>query len=141
MSKDSKPQSLGLFEASKSKTAANISVKREELAGKLGSTMFKGIVDHKIKEMEDWAYKVGMKAIKALADSEQACEQASKLKPDNVVISATGVRSENYTQETFNKKKKTFDTHNQLVDFMDKAFAGKEEDIKALEAFLDKNFK
>ena len=34
MSTNNKPQSLGLFEASKSKTAANISVKREELAAK-----------------------------------------------------------------------------------------------------------
>lgn len=141
MSKDNNPQSLGLFEVSKSKTAADISKKREESAIKLGSTMFKGIVDHKIKEMEDWAYKIGIRAIKALADSEQACEQASKLKPDNVVISPSGVKSENYTQETYNKKKRVFDIHAQLVDSMDKAFAGKEEDIKALESFLDKNFK
>lgn len=138
---DNHNKTVTQFAMNKSACSTEVQTAKLKTSTGLGSNMFNHIVTTQIKELEEWAYKVGTRAMAALKKSEQECEAASKIKPDNVVISPSGVRSENFTVETYDRKVKTFDTHNNLVSLVDKAFAGGELEIKALENFLDKNFK
>ena len=129
------------FAANQSTRVKEINKQVSESGNTLGSKLLTHTVESKIKELEQWAYQVGKRALTALTKSEEEVEKANKIKPDNVIVSPQGVRTENYTQDTYNKKAQVFNIHNQLVDMIDKSYAGGEDEIKLLENFLNKHFK